>query len=210
MTEEILTPELIQALLSAVIAIITGLFAKEKITTKQYVKYTDPDDTYNVPPKGITEGAVKVVSQDDYGKVPDSVSGRISSEGRVIGEASIELYQRDVRGIEYQKVPFTEIKQDDVTIKIAMKTSPIVTGDIVYGYSLDGRDIKVVGQNTLATTSNAPKSEWLYFRFSQYLTDFTAGEHKVTIYQGYVDGKTPIGGDNIIWWKHNDFLVDVI
>ena len=208
---EILTPELIQALLSAIIAIITGLFAKEKITTKQYVKYTDPNDTYNIPPKGITEGAVKVVSQDDYGKVPDSISGRISSEGRVIGEAKVELFNRDARGVPYQDVSLSQIKKEDTDLIVAVKTSSIVSGDIVYGYSLDDRPLKVIGQNTLSKTNDAPESEWLYVRYAKHVDPyFKVGEHKITIYQGYVDGKTPLGGDNVIWWKHNDFLVDVI
>ena len=208
---EILTPELIQALLSAIIAIITGLFAKEKITTNQYVKYTDPNDTYNIPPKGITEGAIKVVSQDDYGKVTTTISGRISSEGRVIGEAKVELFNRDPRGVPYQEVSLSQIRKEDTDLIVAVKTSPTVSGDIVYGYSLDNQPIKVIGQNTLRTTNNAPESEWLYTRYAKHVDPyFKVGEHKITIYQGYVDGKTPLGGDNVIWWKHNDFLVDVI
>lgn len=206
MTEEILTPEVIQTILTTILAIVSGLFVKENVEKKNIIKYTDPNDKYNVPFKGASKELVDLVSQDDYGKVPNTPAGKISSEGIVIGEANIELLQRDPRGNTYESIPFTTCHVDTNPI-FAVKCTPITTGKIVLGYSHDDKGIKVIGQKDLSTTNDAPKSETVYVQFTKYTSDLTVGEHKVTILQGYVDGKTPLGAENIVWFKKNDFLI---
>ena len=206
MTEEILTPELIQTVLGTLFTLVCGLFVKEKVDKNNVIKYTDPNSDYNTPFKGASKELVDLVSQDDYGAVATTPAGKISSEGIVIGEAGINLLQRDPRGCDYETIPFTTCKLG-VNPIFAVKCTPIKTGTVVLGYSHDNKDIKVIGQKDVATTNGAPKYETVYVKYTQYTSELTEGEHTVTILQGYVDGKTPLGADNIVWFKKNDFLI---
>jgi len=209
MSGEILTPELIQTILGALITVISGLFVKEKIDKNKIVKYTDPNDSYNIPPKGISEATIKVVSQEDYGKETSTVAGNISSAGFVIGQGNVDLFKHNSRGIAYMTEPYTEVKQGDIP-PIGIRLTPVKTGTVVVGYSLDGKDIKTVGQKTLGLLKNSPKEEWIFVPYSKYrIPDMELGEHKISIYQGYYNGHSDISGDQIEWFTKEDFIVEI-
>lgn len=194
----------INSIIYAIITAIAGYFGGQYQSNKNLDAATT-----NARIEGQQTGYKTGIKLGEAQATQKSIAGNISSEGLVIGEADVDLVKHYAKDGYKDETSLSPISKTDIP-EIGIKLTTIKDGKVVIGYSLDSKDVRVIGNTDMTTVNGMPKTKTMYTRFSQYTSDMWIGEHTIKILQGYVDGKTAIGADNIIWFKSNEFKVQML